>query len=64
MTAPETRPLSPRRLYGDWASPLADKAREVIKWYQPEAQAAVGPIADVLCGLTERLTHERRVIGN
>ncbi len=25
-------------LFRDWASPLADKAREVIKWYHPEAQ--------------------------
>ena len=25
-------------LFRDWASPLADKAREVIKWYRPEAQ--------------------------
>lgn len=25
-------------LFRDWKSPLADKAREVIKWYVPEAQ--------------------------
>lgn len=25
-------------LFRDWKSPLADKAREVIKWYLPEAQ--------------------------
>jgi nicotinamidase-related amidase len=25
-------------LFRDWTSPLADKAREVIKWYQPEVQ--------------------------
>jgi nicotinamidase-related amidase len=25
-------------LFRDWKSPLADKAREVIKWYMPEAQ--------------------------
>jgi isochorismate hydrolase len=24
-------------LFRDWKSPLADKARDVIKWYQPEA---------------------------
>jgi nicotinamidase-related amidase len=25
-------------LFRDWKSPLADRAREVIKWYMPEAQ--------------------------
>jgi hypothetical protein len=25
-------------LFRDWKSPIADKAREVIKWYMPEAQ--------------------------
>ena len=25
-------------LFRDWKSPMADKAREVIKWYMPEAQ--------------------------
>ena len=28
-------------LFRDWNSPLADKARNVIKWYMPEAQKTV-----------------------
>jgi nicotinamidase-related amidase len=28
-------------LFRDWQSPLADKAREIIKWYLPESQSSL-----------------------
>ncbi len=30
-------------LFRDWKSPLADGARDVIKWYMPEAQKLATP---------------------
>ena len=30
-------------LFRDWKSPLADGARDVIKWYTPEAQKLARP---------------------
>jgi nicotinamidase-related amidase len=38
-SVPNTTLALVTELFRDWKSPLADKAREVIKWYMPELQA-------------------------
>jgi hypothetical protein len=38
---PNTTLVLVTELFCDWKSPLADPAREVIKWYMPEAKKLV-----------------------
>ena len=49
-------------LFRDWKSPIADKAREVIKWYLPEAQkllAARYPTGGADCPSAHSLRYSR-----